>query len=173
MRQFLFVLFSLASLPAVAKAAPYAEYDPATGDIVIRELRGAIAASVGSTATLLRSSILDEPPEIFPNDSPVPLLRNGSTAFFTVLRVIMPRIPPSPRAPLEFDSIRLRSLVSPGTSVTTLVASYDTDSSVTFPMSIVVVPETSSAALLGMGIASGIAVCRRRTKTSFRKDAIE
>lgn len=162
MRQLLFVLFLLASLPAAAKAAPYAEYDPTTGDIVIRELRGAISASVWSSATLLRSGILDEPPEISPNDAAVPLVRNGSTALFTTLSVAMPWNPPAARVPFAFDSIRLRSLVPPGSAVATLSAFYSVDESATLPMPIAVVPEPSSVASLAMAMGGGVAVRRRR-----------
>jgi hypothetical protein len=168
MRQFLFVLFLLASLPAPAKAAPYAEYDPRTGDIFIRELRGVITASVRSSATLLRSSILDEPPEISPNDAAVPLVQNGSVAWFTNLSVAMPWNPPAARVPFAFDSIRLPSLVPPGTAVATLNAFYGVDASTRLPMSIVVVPEPSSSALLAMGIAGGIAVRLRGAEASSR-----
>jgi hypothetical protein len=163
MRQFLFVLFLLASLPAAAKAAPYAEYDPATGDIVIRELRGAITASVRSSVVQLRSGVLSEPADILPSDATLPLVRSGNTtAKFTYLNVMMPWNPPAPRVPFAFDSIRLHALVPPGTAVASLSAFYGVETSTTLPMSIAVVPEPSSVALLAMAMAGGVAVRRRR-----------
>jgi hypothetical protein len=162
MRQLLFVLFLLASLPATAKAAPYAEYDPRTGDIVIRELRGAIAATVRSADVQLRSGILSEPADILPSNAAAPLVRSGNTtAAFTHLNVMMPWDPPAPRVPFEFDSITLHSVVPPGTPTATLSAFYDIDSSSSLPMSIVVIPEPSSVALLAMAVASGMAVRQR------------
>ena len=163
MRLFLFVLFFLASLPAAAKAAPYAEYDPATGDVVIRELRGAITAFVSSSDVQFRSGILFEPADILPDDAALPLVRSGNAAAgFTLLNVMMPWNPPAPRVPFAFDSIRLHSLVPPGTAVATLSAFYGVETSTTLPMSIAAVPESSSVALLAMAMAGGMAVRRRR-----------
>ena len=159
MRQSLFVLILLASLPAaMVHAEPYATYNPLTGDVVLKELRGQARAVLSSTSGLLRTSVLSETPEIIPPDAQLPNM--GSASAFTERFGIVWLIsaPLQPKVPFDFDSLTFAKAVPPWTPVADLAMFAGDD----IQRQIFVIPEPSAIALLGVVLLSLAALRRRK-----------
>lgn len=172
MRQLLFVLFLLASLPvAHVQAEPYGLYDPATGDIVIDGLRGQLSATLRSTSGQLRPDILTAAAVISPTNAEPPLVLNGSTTLprfaITWHMLWKPHTQVEPRSRLGFDSIFLDAAVPLGTSLNDLTLIVD-DGFRSHVSKLSLVPEPAALAVGGLGLF-GLAVCRRRFLRHDRK----
>jgi hypothetical protein len=160
MRQFIFVLLLLASLPAAAKAVPYAEYDPRTGDIAIRGLNGIANPGgrfrmmrFGSISGKLNPLILSSPVEIAPANSLLPQFTMKSTEWLAMV---------STTNWFEFTSIKIPGAFLPGTPLEDIyyVDTYRATSS--RQGAVVEIPEPGGFALLIMAAAGVIASRRRR-----------
>jgi hypothetical protein len=163
MRQSLFVLFLLASLPvAMVHAEPYATYNPATGDIVLSELQGLGYTSLHSKSGLLRISVLSEVPVISPSNAQLPKLGSASTitSHFGIGWQIWN--PPSPRVPFDFDSITFSRAVPAGTTVSDLSMWVSTNGRDGYETQILVVPEPATLTLGGFALISLAALRRRK-----------
>ena len=158
MRYFLNVLFVLALLPAVAKAAPFAEYNPATGDIRIREISEISSMNIRSASGALDPDVLDAMLETAPANASKPLMQVNSISGLLVFH-------PSGRFP--FTSLTIHGAFLPGTPVAD-VSYFDTFRvSALRQGTVVAVPEPSSIALTCIG-ATGLAALRRRKQTRRR-----
>lgn len=160
MRQFLFVLFLLASLPAAAKAVPYAEYDPRTGDILFSGVRGLTVITINSRRSNLRASILTETPIISPADAAAPILQPGTSTPYSGIQWMM-EWPPKFNRPFEFDSLLFPAAVPPGTPTSDLWGAAWVGTTSGFQLNVVTLPEPNSVALCATGIVGAIAVRRR------------
>lgn len=149
MRQTLFVLFLLASLPAAAaQAEPFAEYNPATGDIFFREMigNGSIVSKSGAWhPNVLASAIVTAPAGL---DPPRLSLKYSLLTFS------------GPTAHL-LTSMTIRSAIIPGTPVSDLSYFDGYQVSSTRQGVIKQVPEPAAAALLTCS-AAALGVIRRR-----------
>ena len=157
MRHTLFVFFLLASLPAaLAQAEPFAEYNPATGDIFFREMSGSaliVSQSAAWHPDVLSSVIITtpvglEPPRLFLSDS-VRLSFGG------------PSVP-------ALTSMTIRAAVIPGTPISDLT--YFDGYRVTSLRQGVIkqVPEPTAGALLTCSLAAVVMVRRRRDRSTVR-----
>jgi hypothetical protein len=151
MRRFLFALLA-ASLPVAADAATFAEYYPASGDVIFKE------TSVGFQLLLISAS------GRLNAASSVQVEANPSTAV----------VPPGGFTPtgaawfltsgdFAFDTLTARGLVQPFTPVSDLTALFHFRSS-TRPLRIPIVsiPEPSTIALAACGLFGVLAIKRRR-----------
>jgi hypothetical protein len=121
MRHSLLAFFSLASLPVLsAVAAPFAEYYPASGDIVFRDVLGIQSMLLSSPSRRLNANIAAAAFELTPSDGTAPTATGSD-------RNAGWRINPS--APFDFDSLRVFGAVQPRTSVNDLLFGYDSGAS--------------------------------------------
>lgn len=163
MRLSLFVLFLLASLPAAAvKAAPFAEYNPATGDVTLRGLTGLVAFSFNSKFGFLNKDLANLPPQYSPPDAPPPLVddaHSGGPGYLVQWK------PGLGETQILFDSLYLPEAVTPFTPIRNelqFAARFPSDSS-TRHWEIRIVPEPASTSLALCGIAvMGLALRRRK-----------
>ena len=157
MRHLIFVLFSLATLPAATvKATPYAEYNPATGDIRIREISGIGYMNIRSASGSLNPNVLTAPMETVPVSAARPSMR-----------VTLPGLTISHRGLFPFTSLTIHGAFLPGTPVTDVsyFDSYRTPSA--RQGTVVQVPEPTSIAIAGASVAGVIAFCCRRRAPAY------
>jgi hypothetical protein len=155
MRQLIFVLFLLASLPAtMARAEPYAQYNPATGDIRFLESDKVWVVYIGSVSGLnlhpaIRSLPLETTPVGVTDFQIAPTLRG------------VQYINPSGRG-LPFTSLLVRGAFLPGTPISDVryVDTFDPNRSYRDGR-VVEVPEPST---LAAGTMSFLALAARRRR---------
>lgn len=148
MRQLLFVL--LAALPAVAvQAEPFATYDPATGDVVLRNVRDSRSLAFGIThwPYFLNDGEYYEAPIVAPSGSELPeadAFRNAEgQLLFLEWRMARAR----PTKYIQFDSLTVNGIVPHGTPIEALHFRYDLGGTLNYEGDIKLVPEPTTLVL--------------------------
>ena len=163
MRLFLNVLFVLAILPTTAKAAPFAEYNPATGDILFGGIRGLRVFSIYSKEKKLRGNILGETPIVSPANAALPIAKPAGPSSSPQPGVQwVVEWPPYYRRSFEFDSLLFPAAVPPGTPTSDLWGLFWVGDNPALKLEITTVPEPSTIALSGMSLLSLAALRRRK-----------
>lgn len=112
--RFLFNLFMLASLPAAAYAAPYAQYNPSTGDIRFLDIRDISLIYIRSTSEALNPNIVNAPVNVVPSTLERPTMRLNHGGFDGLT---IQYLDPAYRGRLPVTSLTIRGAYLPGTPV--------------------------------------------------------
>ena len=161
MKQLLCIFFSLAILPATAiKAAPFAEYNPATGDIALKELGGVAEFQLNSKNGLLNKTIVAQPPIYLPSMAPAPVI---SDAYINGPGYILRWTPSLGEPQFKFQTLTVLHAVPPLTPhVNELQFSARIfGERLSVLRELRVVPEPTTFALAGAALI-GLAALRRR-----------
>lgn len=152
MRQLAFVILFLASLPVTANAAPFARYDPATGDVAFKDVFHGVSIALESTAGRMNFSSI-QPIEIVPASAMLPTV--GFYSWTSAGWRMQPGF-------FEFHTLRARGVVQPFTPLNDLSFLFQVDHSTAPNLApIVQVPEPSALALAASSIL-GVSLIRRR-----------
>jgi len=160
MRQLLFVLSLLSLQPALAKAAPFAEYNPATGDVTLKELSGLVEFQFNSKNGLLNKTISAQPPLYSPPNAVAPVV---SDTYVNGPGYILRWTPAPGETQFKFNSLTILQAVqtlTPHVNELQFAARFSGDRG--FPLwELRIVPEPSSVALTSAALI-GLAALRRR-----------
>jgi hypothetical protein len=158
MRRTLFVLLA-ALLPGAASAAPFAEYNPANGDIAFQDVYNGLWVSLTSSTSRLNPSIYSLPVEVVPVNSPLPRaygVRGRSASW---------RQDGPGTTYLPFNRLTIRSAIEPYTPLNDLgFVFHPHDAVIPYGFPIFIVPEPATVALSTCGLF-GVAAIRRRRAT--------
>ncbi|BBO32918.1 PEP-CTERM sorting domain-containing protein [Lacipirellula parvula] len=150
MRQLLFVLL-VALLSSAAFATPYAEYNPATGDVTLKELNGLFEFQFNSKNGLLNKTIAGQSPHYSPTNAVAPVV---SDAYVNGPGYILRWTPSPGETQLNFDSLTILHAVQPFTphlNELQFATRFSGDRGLLL-RELRVVPEPSTIAILGVGL---------------------
>jgi hypothetical protein len=155
MRRLLFAFLVLASLPVTARAVPFAQYNPANGDVVFRDVRGNIKLALWSRSQRLNADIETVAFEVDPAVGTLPVAGGGPWGG----GFSMPGFVPFP-----FDTLTAHGVVQPHTPLSDLSFTYHAPGvGMRIDAPLVQIPEPSALAIAASSLI-GLSLIRRRRR---------
>jgi hypothetical protein len=140
------------------------ECNPATGDVVLRNVRGTVHLSFGVLWPYLMSEdVRYDPPIFFPvTAEPPPPANVGRTSTGELVGLSWKTPSANPRTKMQFDSLVIPHAVPPNVPVDRMQFNYDLGGTVFYTGQIRIVPEPSPLSVAGVSLLSLAALRRRK-----------